>query len=155
MAACEIETYWQRRYHNGCCRITSISVRNVNRSSHRQGARLGILTQGASAFALRRGAGGRLAAVPFQTPPQEVLRDRGVLQRLSASHTIGQHQTIQRRQSRERNRQRPNELRRPGGPQEQQNVRGQPGGRPTGEPHAPGPQRAPPRKPNPSGQKRR
>jgi FecR-like protein len=121
----------------------------------RQGARLGILTQGASAFALRRGAGGRLAAVPFQIPPQEALRDRGVLQRLSASHTIGQHQTIQRRQSRERNRQRPNELRRPSGPREQQNIRGQPGGRPAREPHAPGPQRAPPRKPNPSGQKRR
>jgi hypothetical protein len=121
----------------------------------RQGARLGILTEGASAFALRRGAGGRLAAVPFQIPPQEVLRDRGVLQRLSASHTIGQHQTIQRRQSRERNRQRRNELRRPGGPREQQNIRSQPGGRPTGEPHAPGPQRAAPRKPNPSGQKRR
>jgi len=121
----------------------------------RQGARLGILTEGASAFALRRGAGGRLAAVPFQIPPQEVLRDRGVLQRLSASHTIGQHQTIQRRQSRERNRQRRNELRRPGGTREQQNIRSQPGGRPTGEPHAPGPQRAAPRKPNPSGQKRR
>ena len=30
----------------------------------RQGARLGILTQGASAFALRPGAGGRMAAVP-------------------------------------------------------------------------------------------
>ena len=32
----------------------------------RQGGRLGALTQGASAFALRAGAGGRLAAVPFR-----------------------------------------------------------------------------------------
>ncbi len=120
----------------------------------RQGARLGILSQGSSAFALRAGAGGRFTAVPFQIPPQEALRDRGVLQRLSMSHTIGQRQTNERRQSRERNRQRPNELRRPGGPREQQNIRGQPGGRPTREPHAPGPTRAP-RKPNPSGGKRK
>ena len=52
----------------------------------RQGGRLGALTQGASAFALRAGAGGRLAAVPFQIPPQEAARDRGMLQRLFVSH---------------------------------------------------------------------
>jgi FecR protein len=121
----------------------------------RQGARLGTLTQGASAFALRPGPGGRFAAVPFQIPPQEAARDRGVLQRLSASHAIGQRQTTQRRQSRERNRQRPNELRRQGGPREQQNIHRQPGGQPTRAPHAPGPIRAAPRKPNPSGQKRK
>jgi len=107
----------------------------------RQGARLGILSQGSSAFALRAGTGGRFTAVPFQIPPQEALRDRGVLQRLSASHAAGQRQTIERRQSRERNRQRPNEPRRPGG----QSVR---------EPHAPAPPR-PSRKPNSSGQKRK
>jgi hypothetical protein len=89
----------------------------------RQGARLGALTQGASAFALRRGAGGRLAAVPFQIPPQEAARDRGVLQRLAASHAIGRQQAIQRRQVRERNRQQrqrnrqgPNNPRPPGRP---------------------------------------
>ena len=120
----------------------------------RQGARLGILSQGSSAFALRAGTGGRFTAVPFQIPPQEALRDRGVLQRLSASHAAGQRQTIERRQSRERNRQRPNEPRRPGGPREQQNIRGQPGGQPVREPRAPAPPRAP-RKPNPSGQKRK
>ena len=103
----------------------------------------------------RPGPGGRFAAVPFQIPPQEALRDRGVLQRLSASHTIGQRQTTQRRQLRERNRQRPNELRRQGGPREQQNIRGNPGGRPTREPGTPGPLRAAPRKPSPSGQKRK
>jgi hypothetical protein len=36
-----------------------------------QGGRLGTLTQGASAFAIRRGAGGQVAAVPFRIPPQE------------------------------------------------------------------------------------
>ena len=77
----------------------------------RQGARLGILTQGASAFALRPGAGGRLQAVAFQIPPQEAARDRGVLQRLRESHAIGRQQTIQRRQQRGPNQQRPDNLR--------------------------------------------
>ena len=69
-----------------------------------QGGRLGALTQGASAFAIRRGAGGRLGAVPFQIPPQEAARDRGVLQRLFASHNIGRRMTIERLRSRGRNR---------------------------------------------------
>jgi hypothetical protein len=89
----------------------------------RQGGRLGALTQGASAFAIRPGAGGRLAAVPFQIPPQEAARDRGVVQRLFASHNIGRRMAIQRRQTRSRNlprpnNQRPNNLRQPGGPQQ-------------------------------------
>jgi len=66
----------------------------------RQGARLGALTQGASAFSLRVGAGGRLAAVPFQIPAQEAARDRGVLQRLNASHAIGRQMAIQRQRLR-------------------------------------------------------
>ena len=80
----------------------------------RQGGRLGTLTQGASAFALRPGAGGRFAAVPYQIPPQEAARDRGVLQRLNVSHTIGRQMTIQRQQLRSRNQpnnQRPNNQR--------------------------------------------
>lgn len=81
----------------------------------RQGARLGILTQGASAFALRPGAGGRIAAVPFRVPPQEAARDRGVLQRLFASHNIGRRMTIERRQSRGLAPHAPNAPRRPGG----------------------------------------
>ncbi len=55
----------------------------------RQGGRLGALTQGASAFAIRRGAGGRLTAGRTEIPPQEAARDRGVLQRLNVAHTIG------------------------------------------------------------------
>jgi FecR protein len=61
-----------------------------------QGGQLGVLTQGASAFALRPGAGGRFQAVPFQIPASEAARDRGVLQRLFASHTVGRRMTIQR-----------------------------------------------------------
>ena len=95
---------------------------------NRQGGRLGALTQGSSAFAIRLGQGGRFAAVPFQIPPQEAARDRGVMQRLLASHNIGRQLAIQRRQLRGPNRQRPNNLRpnnqrpnnprQPGGPQQ-------------------------------------
>jgi hypothetical protein len=65
-----------------------------------QGAPLGTLTQGASAFALRVGPGGRFQAVAFQIPPFEAARDRGVLQRLFVSHNIGRRMTIQRMRSR-------------------------------------------------------
>jgi hypothetical protein len=75
--------------------------------------------------------GGRLAAVPFQIPPQEAARDRGVVQRLFASHNIGRQMAIQRRNIRRQNlqrqnqqrpnNQRPNNQRLPGGPQQQQN----------------------------------
>jgi hypothetical protein len=82
-----------------------------------RGARLGLLTQGASAFALRPGAGGRLQAVPFQIPPQEAARDRGVLQRLFVSHNIGRRMTIERLRSRGPNRSRPNNPHQPGRPQ--------------------------------------
>jgi FecR protein len=90
----------------------------------RQGGRLGALTQGSSAFAIRPGPGGRFAAVPFQIPPQEAARDRAVVQRLFASHNIGRQMAIQRRQLRgpnrlRRNNQRPNNLRQPGGPPQQ------------------------------------
>jgi hypothetical protein len=107
---------------------------------NRQGGRLGALTQGSSAFAIRPGPGGRFVAVPFQIPPQEAARDRGVVQRLFASHNIGRQMAIQRRQqlrgpNRQRpNNQRPNNLRQPGGPPQQN--RG-PGFQQKGNPRAP------------------
>jgi FecR protein len=82
----------------------------------RQGGRLGELTQGMSAFSIRPGPNGRLAAVPYRIPPQEAERDRGVLQRLNATHAIGRQIAVQRRQTRAINRQRQN-IQRPGGPQ--------------------------------------
>jgi hypothetical protein len=84
----------------------------------RQGGRLGALTQGASAFEIRRGAGGRFAAVPFRIPPQEAARDRGVVQRLFATHNVGRRIAVQRRQVRQRNLRQPNNPRRPNGPQQ-------------------------------------
>ncbi|HXZ22548.1 MAG TPA: FecR domain-containing protein [Pseudolabrys sp.] len=87
---------------------------------NRQGGRLGTLAQASSAFAIRQGPGGRFTAIPFQIPPQEAARDRGVVQRLFASHNIGRQMAIQRRQLRGPtrqlpNNQRPNNLRQPGG----------------------------------------
>ena len=73
-----------------------------------QGGRLGTLNQGASAFALRAGAGGRFEAIPFQIPPQEAARDRGVLQRLFAAHNIGRGMVRERLRARGLNRQRLN-----------------------------------------------
>jgi len=97
----------------------------------RQGERLGALTQGSSAFALRAGLGGRLSAVPFQISPQEAARDRGVVQRLFASHTIGRRMAIQRRQLRGPNFRRPNNLR-PGGLRPGQQPNRNPGGQQPG-----------------------
>jgi hypothetical protein len=71
-----------------------------------QGGRLGTLNQGASAFALRAGAGGRFEAIPFQIPPQEAARDRGVLQRLFAAHNIGRGLVRERLRARGFNHQR-------------------------------------------------
>jgi hypothetical protein len=42
--------------------------------------------------------------VPFQIPPQEAARDRGVLQRLFAAHNIGRRMTRERMRARGRNR---------------------------------------------------
>ena len=67
---------------------------------NRQGGRLGTLTQGASAFVIRPGPGGSLRAEPFQIPPQEAARDRGVLQRLFASHNIGRRMPNERLRTR-------------------------------------------------------
>ena len=105
-----------------------------------QGGRLGTLTQGASAFTIQRGAGGSFRAVPFQIPPQEAARDRGVLQRLFVSHNIGRRMTIERLRSRGPNRLGPNN-RQPGRQQQPFNRNPRPGG----------PPRAQPRRGNPNG----
>jgi FecR protein len=93
---------------------------------NRQGGRLGTLTQSASAFTLTREPGGGVRAVPFQIPPGEAARDRGVLQRLRASHAIGQRMTTERLRTRGQNR---------GGPNQRtpQRQGGQP--HPSGQPH--------------------
>jgi FecR protein len=54
----------------------------------RQGGRLGALTQGASAFTLRAGAGGRIAAVPYQN---SAARGRTRSRRLAATQPLPQY----------------------------------------------------------------
>ena len=73
---------------------------------NQQGRQLGALTQGSSAFAIRSGPGGQFAAIPVRISPQEAAVDRGVVQRLFASHKIGL-QAVQRRLLRGPNRQQP------------------------------------------------
>ena len=77
------------------------------------GNQLGTLTQGASAFSIRPAGGGNFTAVTYQIPPNEAVRDRGVLQRLTVSHDVGRQMIIQRQQLRGPNRLQPNNQ--PGG----------------------------------------
>lgn len=104
---------------------------------NRQGASLGALTQGASAFSLRPGPGGRLAAVPYQIPAAEAARDRGALQRLGLTHTIGRQMLIQRQRLRGPGRQGPNNQRPRGGQNPERTPR-QPLNRPQRLPGQPG-----------------
>lgn len=56
----------------------------------RAGARLGFLSQGASGFAIRPGAGGaRFAAVPIAITPQMMQRDQGFVRQVHAMQTFG------------------------------------------------------------------
>ena len=54
-----------------------------------QGNSLGILSQAASAFAIRPGGPLRFNAVPFQIAAREAARDRGLVQRLFTAHNAG------------------------------------------------------------------
>jgi hypothetical protein len=81
----------------------------------RDGARLGFLTQGATGFSIRRGAGARFAAVPLQISPQQAGRDQGFVRRLFASQNAGRRIVTQQRALRRNNPSRfNNPSRRPG-----------------------------------------
>jgi FecR protein len=107
---------------------------------NRQGGRLGTLTQSASAFTIAREPGGGVRAVPFQIPPGEAARDRGVLQRLRTTHAIGRRMTVERLRTRGPNRSGPNQ-RTPGHQQQPFNRNQHQGGasNPAGTPHPGGP----------------
>lgn len=56
----------------------------------RAGARLGFLSQGASGFAIRPGAGGaRFAAIPIAITPQMMQRDQGFVRQVHSMQTLG------------------------------------------------------------------
>jgi hypothetical protein len=70
----------------------------------RAGAQLGFLTQGASGFTIRPGAGGaRFAAVPLAIPRQAMLRDQGFVRQLHATQNVGRQLVFQQREFRRAN----------------------------------------------------
>ena len=70
----------------------------------RAGARLGFLTQGASGFTIRPGAGGaRFAAVPLTISPQQVLRDQGFVRQVHSTQNLGRQVVQQQREFRRAN----------------------------------------------------
>jgi len=89
----------------------------------RAGARLGFLTQGASGFTIRPGAGGRFAALPLAISPQQALRDQGIVRQVHAAQSVGRQIVTQKRIQRLQNpnRQNPNRnnpARQPGVPRQ-------------------------------------
>jgi FecR-like protein len=96
----------------------------------RAGARLGFLTQGASGFAIRPGAGGRFSASPLTISPQQALRDQGIVRQVHAAQSIGRQVVSQQRALRQanpnRNNLRNNPARQPG-PQRQNGLPQRPG----------------------------
>ena len=109
----------------------------------RAGARLGFLTQGSSGFTIRRGAGGRFAALPLAISPQQALRDQGIVRQVHAAQSVGRQIVTQKRIQRLQNPPRNNPARQPG-PQRQNGSPNRPGLQPPGlqrQPNAPGGQR--------------
>jgi hypothetical protein len=70
----------------------------------RAGARLGFLTQGASGFTIRPGAGGaRFAAVPLALPQAVMQRDQGFVRQLHSMQNVGRQVVFQQREFRRAN----------------------------------------------------
>jgi hypothetical protein len=120
----------------------------------RAGARLGFLTQGASGFTIRPGAGGlRFAAVPLTISPQQVLRDQGFVRQVHSTQNLGRRLVTEQRDFRRANPglvnpNRPNRSGQPGLPRQngqpgQNNLQNRPG------PQQPGPQNRPGQPPQP------
>jgi hypothetical protein len=65
----------------------------------RDGTRLGLLSQGATGFAIRpgAGAGARFAAVPLAISPRQAARDQGIVRQVHAAQAVGRQVVTQRR----------------------------------------------------------
>jgi hypothetical protein len=106
----------------------------------RDGAQLGILSRGATGFAVRPGAGGRFTVAPLQISALEAERDRSFVRQAFAARTVGRQINQQRRTlQQQRNQLRPNQQRpgqapgreqRPGLQQQRPELRTVPGGQP-------------------------
>ena len=108
----------------------------------RAGVRLGFLTQGASGFTIRPGAGARFAAVPLTISPQQALRDQGFVRQVHSTQTLGRQVVTQQRALRRanpalNNPNRANQPRQPG-PQRQNGLPQRPGSQQPGSPNRPG-----------------
>jgi hypothetical protein len=123
----------------------------------RDGARLGFLTQGASGFTIRPGAGGRFAALPLMISPQQALRDQGIVRQVHAAQSVGRQIVTQRRIQRQQNpgRNNPANPARQPGPRRQNGLAPRPGSpQQPGLPNRPGQPQQPPglqRQPNAPG----
>lgn len=70
----------------------------------RSGASLGVLTRGASGFAIRPGLGGaRFAAVPLTISPQQITRDQGFVRQVHSAQTLGRQVVTEQRDFRRAN----------------------------------------------------
>lgn len=81
----------------------------------RNGAQLGILSRGATGFAIRRGPLGgppRFTAVPLQISAQEAARDRSFVRQTFSAQALGRQMNFQRRNLQRPNQLRPNQQRR-------------------------------------------
>jgi FecR protein len=90
----------------------------------RMGSRLGALTQGASGFAIRPGAGGRFAAAPLTISPREAARDQGFVRQVHATQSVGRQIVTEQRAFRRANPGLNNRGNQPG-PQRQNQLPGQ------------------------------
>jgi len=103
----------------------------------RAGLRLGFLSQGASGFTIRAGAGARFAAVPLTISPQQILRDQGFVRQVHSTQNLGRRVVNEQRAFRRANPgllnpNRPNRSGQPGGLrpnglQRQNNLQNRPG----------------------------
>jgi hypothetical protein len=110
----------------------------------RTGARLGFLTQGASGFTIRPGAGGRFSAAPLLISPQQALRDQGIVRQVHAAQSVGRQIVSRQRALRQANPNRNNLRNNPNPNQRNNNPARQPGlQRQNGLPPRPGSPQAP------------
>jgi FecR protein len=96
----------------------------------RNGVRLGSLTQGASGFTVRPGAGGRVTATPLTISPQQAARDQGIVRQVHAAQVVGRQVVTEQRALRRANPNRSNPRGNTPGqqpPQRQNNLQQRPG----------------------------
>ncbi|QOZ51270.1 iron dicitrate transport regulator FecR [Bradyrhizobium sp. CCBAU 53338] len=105
-------------------------VGHIDVNDRASGTRLGSLTQAASGFAIRPGAGGpggmRFAAVPITIPPQQIARDRGFVSQVHAAQTTGRQIVTEQRDFRRANPAAVSRIPRPAQPPQQRQLRPNP-----------------------------